>query len=55
MPMQKLKEAVGERLKDDPRPGVGERDVTRALYGYVTKKLLVIDRAEGGQVVKFST
>jgi hypothetical protein len=53
--MQKLKEVVFERLKSDPIPGVGEKDVTRALYGCVAKKLLMIDRSGGGQVVRFNS
>ena len=37
------------------RMGVSEKDITRALYGCVAKKLLVIDRSGGGQVVRFSS
>lgn len=55
LPLQALKETVSHRLHDSPRSGVSEKDVTRALYSAIAKKLLVIDRGGGGQVVRFSS
>jgi len=61
IPLQKLKEVVSEKLKTGTGDGgvgigsgFGEKDVTRALYGCVAKKLMAIDRGGGGQVVRFN-
>jgi hypothetical protein len=58
MLVQELKQVVTTKLKESALVqqggGVDEKDVTRALYACVAKKLLMLDWSAGVQVVKFN-